>query len=119
INYCNLLNPCKNNPISCNPILNVGYTCNCSLGYTGTNCTENNICTAPSMNPCQHGSICNYVATNDWICNNCPYGYNNKNCSHTIDVCLDNGVSNNPCYPHGTCNNIFPSNYTCSCNNGY
>ena len=41
-----------------------GYTCNCTLGYEGENCTNPNC----SHGNCENGGNCSVTAGNKWMC---------------------------------------------------
>ena len=79
---CTDSEPCKNGG-NCTPTTEggvAGYTCNCTLGYEGENCT-NPSC---SHGNCENGGNCSVTVDNKWTCS-CPRyttgkgvgGYNN------------------------------------------
>ena len=66
---CTDSEPCKNGG-NCTPTTEggvAGYTCNCTLGYEGENCT-NPSC---SHGNCENGGNCSITVDNKWTCS-CP-----------------------------------------------
>lgn len=64
ITDCNKTNVCRNNGTCVD-----GYTCNCTEGYDGLDCSSPN-CTNVS---CRNGGVCSINGT-QWYCN-CSTGY--------------------------------------------
>lgn len=70
------LNPCIHG--TCNPS-NGSYTCNCSIGYTGINCSDADMC---ASNPCKNGGACQQKK-NAYVCQ-CSSGYEGINCETSV-----------------------------------
>ena len=98
-------NPCANGNCT-NLFLN--YTCNCTEGWCGTNCSA--WCDNCSPDPCVHGTCTN--AFRGYNCS-CDPGWSGFNCSSEIDFCLP--VS--PCLNGAPCSPVVDS-YSCSCLEG-
>jgi len=102
-------NPCVHG--TCTDGVN-SYTCQCSPGYRGDNCTEacqdlNEDCGLYTAN-----GLCNYNSNGmDWE------QYMNENCAKSCGICTESKCQPNPCV-HGTCTDGVNS-YTCQCSTGY
>jgi Concanavalin A-like lectin/glucanases superfamily/EGF-like domain/Somatomedin B domain len=95
--------PCLNGA-KCTDLLN-DYSCSCTAGYSGKNCSVNiDEC---SPDPCEHGATCTDLV-NDYSCS-CTAGYSGKNCSVNIDEC-----SPDPCEHGATCTDLV-NDYSCNC----
>ncbi|KAL8563415.1 hypothetical protein ACOMHN_054777 [Nucella lapillus] len=102
-------NPCQNNG-TCNATLG-GYTCECTQGWTGTNCTtEVNAC---DSSPCQNGGNCTTLPEGKYECH-CPAQYEGDNCQTLKTPC-----DPNPCNNSGTCNQLTNDTYSCTCVSGW
>ncbi|CAD5214217.1 unnamed protein product [Bursaphelenchus okinawaensis] len=121
LSYCTKeMNPCKNNS-KCFP-LNGGmnYSCICSPGFSGTNCTTNtDDC---QSHQCQNGGLC-VDGLGKYECN-CPIGYSGKYCE--VANSMANLLYNdNPssCSPHtcahGQCVLNEEDELECRCEHGY
>ena len=87
------------------------YTCNCTEGYTGTDC-ETNINECLLMEPeCSGRGICT-DGDNSFTCN-CSKGFTGLMCQINIDDCI--GVN---CSGHGQCMDGV-NNFTCLCQSGF
>ncbi|XP_041475095.1 receptor-type tyrosine-protein phosphatase delta-like isoform X1 [Lytechinus variegatus] len=87
----------------------MGYSCNCTAGYTGANCsTDINDC---ELNPCLNGGTCTDMI-NGFTCT-CVTGYTELNCSIDINECLSN-----LCMNGATCNDLV-NGYNCTCAEGF
>jgi len=99
--------PCQHGGI-CTDI-QFNYTCKCTSGWTGYNCSED-IDECLSVSPCLYGN-CNNTR-GDYTCE-CESGWEGKNCSTDINECL----TTKPCI-HGNCLNEAGS-YSCNCDSGW
>ncbi|XP_065053009.1 fibropellin-3-like [Rhopilema esculentum] len=105
INECES-NPCKNGATCLNQINR--YVCQCSPGYTGTNCeTDINEC---GSSPCLNSGTC-HDHINKYSCT-CQPGYVGTRCETDFNEC-----SSSPCV-NGICYN-YVNRYSCSCHAGY
>ncbi|XP_048460427.1 mucin-4-like isoform X2 [Rhincodon typus] len=106
---CSVNGECINNEITqINGSSVYKAACNCTAGFTGTNCQDKiEICQVVSCFP---GVDCSSSG-----CGSCPRGLagNGIRC---IDI--DECNSNNSCSPNATCTNIVQS-YNCTCNSGF
>ncbi|XP_050414381.1 fibropellin-1 [Patella vulgata] len=103
------LNPCKSNS-ECVDTWN-SYTCPCSKGWTGVNCSDSiDDCIG---NNCQNGAPC-VDGHNSYSCN-CTAGFGGQFCIDRVTPC-----DSNPCDPANT-NQCLVSglNFTCLCNPGF
>ena len=90
-----------------------GYTCECTVPYTGVNCSvELNPCLP---NRCRNGAQCVPDSTYRYSECRCPVGYTGTYCEKDRDECA---LSPNPCRNGGTCQNTNGS-YHCRCVKGY
>ncbi|KAK3579233.1 hypothetical protein CHS0354_033303 [Potamilus streckersoni] len=108
--YCEDGNPCKNGG-ACED-QDIGYRCNCPVGYTGLNCQTNiNDCTNTS---CLNGGVC-IDGVNNFTCN-CNNGYQGQICQTLINYCLINNRCNST-----TTRNCVPveNDHICECYPGY
>src|SRR5262245_49792859 len=106
------VDPCAGNPCQNGGTCTAqgdSYTCQCALGYTGTNC-ETNIDDCASS-PCQHGGTCT-DGVGGYTCA-CVPGYSGANCETDVNDC-----DPNPCQNDGVCQDGVNS-YKCTCLNGY
>ncbi|XP_066290421.1 sushi, von Willebrand factor type A, EGF and pentraxin domain-containing protein 1-like [Branchiostoma lanceolatum] len=89
-----------------------GYECNCTAGFTGTDCEiDINECAQNGQNPCQHDSTCQ-DGINMFTCD-CAPGYTGTNCEIDIDDC-----SPSPCENGASCQDLVNA-YICHCLTGY
>jgi hypothetical protein len=103
--------PCKNNA-GCTPNADfTNYTCSCTLGWRGTNCTIN-IDECAEWSPCQNGATC-IDQINDYNCT-CAAGYRGKNCTTEINECVEWA----PCRNGATCTDLI-NDYSCACALGW
>jgi hypothetical protein len=113
INECDP-DPCQNGA-SCTDGIGE-YTCECTTGYTGTNCQEEiNECDA---DPCQNGATC--VENGIYLTHSiygyrceCLPGYTGTHCEMNVNEC-----SPDPCQNGATCTDGI-GEYTCECTTGY
>ncbi|KAL3836532.1 hypothetical protein ACJMK2_021956, partial [Sinanodonta woodiana] len=74
VNEC-LNSPCANGGVCLNSLGN--YSCNCSSGWRGQNCSEDvNECL---NSPCANGGVC-LNSLGNYSCN-CSSGWRGQNCS--------------------------------------
>ena len=115
INECDP-DPCQNGA-SCTDGIGE-YTCECTTGYTGTNCEEDiNEC---DPDPCQNGASCT-DGIGEYTCE-CTTGYTGTNCQEDINEC-----DADPCQNGATCvetsNGVYLTHsiygYRCECTTGY
>ncbi|GFT66347.1 protein slit [Trichonephila clavipes] len=118
INFCSKeFNPCKNGATCIDE--NYSYSCACSLGFTGDNCTINiNDCLD---HLCQNGGTC-IDGINTYRCQ-CQDGFSGAFCEleNMVDLLYP---QTSPCQhhdcKHGVC--FMPSNakdYICKCSQGF
>ncbi|GMU21970.1 MAG: hypothetical protein AMXMBFR13_20580 [Phycisphaerae bacterium] len=88
---------------------NPGFSCICSLGFSGVFCETNVDDCNP--NPCQNGGVCT-DGVNSYSCS-CPVGFTGVNCETNVDDC-----DPNPCQNGGTCTDGVDS-YACTCPPGF
>ncbi|XP_041473706.1 uncharacterized protein LOC121422615 [Lytechinus variegatus] len=86
-----------------------GYTCDCTTGYTGDNCEQND--DDCRNNPCLNGATC-IDGAQSFTCI-CPSGFSGTTCAMQLDTC-----NPPPCQNGGTCINLFPS-FQCVCPAGF
>ncbi|XP_041756688.1 protein crumbs homolog 1-like [Coregonus clupeaformis] len=100
--------PCAN----CTSTLGTGvYTCHCTDGFAGTNCTLNiNRCLS---NPCKGGVRSHCVDRVDGYTCHCPPGYGGEQCQERIRDCTEE-----PCHNDATCVGT-PDGYECQCGPGF
>ncbi len=102
-----MTNPCINGATCVSK--NVGYTCTCAPGYSGTNCATN-IDDCAGL-PCLNGGTCT-DGLNTYTCA-CAPGYTGANCEVDINECT---VA--PCQNGGTCSDQVNA-YLCTCPPGF
>ena len=102
---CQNIDDCASNPCQHGECVDkvAEYECQCTTGYSGTNC-EINIDDCAS-NPCQNGVCIDKVA--EYECQ-CTTGYSGTNCETNIDEC-----ASNPCQ-NGACDDKV-ADYVCQC----
>jgi protein crumbs len=99
------------------------YTCECSPGYRGVNCSiDIDECKEPA-NPCQYGSTCTQkVADYDCACPSEYQGkkYGGKKCMTELIGCVNNECKNGAkCVPFLVNEAQGVHNYTCTCTVGF
>ncbi|XP_055884146.1 adhesion G protein-coupled receptor E2-like isoform X3 [Biomphalaria glabrata] len=105
---CNYKNPCNGNG-ACNPVTTPdSYSCNCSPGWRGDNCTIKDWC---AYSPCKNGT-CTFLEHNKYECS-CSEGFFGNNCQY-YNACLDA-----PCANQGSCTINQYGVYTCQCLPGF
>lgn len=109
---------CEIQPCSANPCQNGGicqssggnYSCVCTSGYFGTNCTMPlNPC---SNSTCMNGGTCLGMG-GSFTCS-CSSGYTGSICEVPITTC-----NNYPCANGATCIPQAPDGFTCACASGF
>ncbi|VDK69073.1 unnamed protein product [Litomosoides sigmodontis] len=109
LNYCTRHQPCKNNA-TCRNTGHGQYTCECSEGYTGTNCeTRVENCSAQ---PCSNGATCVDIPGNNYTCI-CPKGFAGRYCQVVASSCSDS-----PCQNDATCTQVREV-FVCRCLPGW
>ncbi|XP_045164914.2 uncharacterized protein LOC123528907 isoform X2 [Mercenaria mercenaria] len=141
---CSVWEPCQNKG-ECLVNQDMSYTCNCSKGWGGVNCTDVDLCASA---PCRNGGTCVFTGDRNYTCN-CPDTHYGNVCEYfnicsTIPckndalcmngnntftcICRDHFVGElcetpDPCVPspcmHGNCSSANNKNFSCSCQNGY
>ncbi|XP_066501005.1 protein crumbs homolog 2b [Hoplias malabaricus] len=99
------------NCLNCISILGTkNYTCPCSEGFKGPECTEKlNAC---ESNPCTGIRSRCVDGVNGYSCY-CPSGYSGDDCQTRVRECSDD-----PCFNNATC--VWaPSGYECQCGRGF
>ncbi|XP_037535788.1 cadherin EGF LAG seven-pass G-type receptor 2 [Nematolebias whitei] len=94
---CSVPDPCSSNPCPVNSYCSDdwdSFSCTCSSGYYGTNCTD--VC---SLNPCEHASTCTRrpSAFHGYTCD-CPGNYFGRYCEKKTDLPCPRGW-----WGHKTC----------------
>ncbi|CAF1119416.1 unnamed protein product [Adineta ricciae] len=104
---CDSLRPCYNNAtcINNNTVLS-GYTCNCLLGFNGTDCQYDYRPCQPDT--CWNNGMCNQTSNTSFICI-CVNDWQGEHCQTKINHC-----ENITCYNNGVCKTLS-QNYTCQC----
>ena len=104
---CTQTDPCLcQSPVQMTSI----HSCDCQVGYTGTNCEEDiNEC---DPDPCQNGATCS-EGIGEYTCD-CPVGYDGTDCELDINSC-----DPDPCQNGATCTETSPSKYSCECLTGF
>ncbi|KAH3725835.1 hypothetical protein DPMN_051686 [Dreissena polymorpha] len=106
INEC-VSDPCLNDAACVNGLAK--YTCQCAVGWTGTNCeTDINECASV---PCRNGATCTH-GLDAYQCT-CAPGYSGVNCDTDINEC-----TSNPCVNGATCVDAI-NGFNCVCVSGY
>ena len=111
-------NPCQNNAKCIDHFSH--YTCECTPGYRGANCSEDIDDCQNHM--CQNGGNC-IDGINDYVCK-CPEEFTGKFCEGTPMVAMmypqTSPCQNHEC-KHGVCFQPNPSSsdYVCKCAPGY
>ena len=110
-------NPCQNGG-ECQLLVEMGYRCECAVGYTGVNCELSDLCIEgrSSCNP-QNTDACYVVSDDDEVAEEreiciCKDGWGGDTCSEDLDECLDPSVAS--CQNGGSCVNT-PGWFYCSC----
>ncbi|XP_067673065.1 protein dachsous-like isoform X2 [Haliotis asinina] len=115
----NISNPCEKstclNGGRCVRVGSRNYTCVCSPGFTGVNCTYRNSTFGCLSNPCLNGGSCVRGVNNSYRCF-CPYGYSGYNCATRNSTF---GCLSNPCLNGGSCVRGVNNSYRCFCPYGY
>ncbi|XP_044150585.1 LOW QUALITY PROTEIN: cubilin [Bufo gargarizans] len=106
---CLKASPCVNGV--CKPGIS-SYICECYLGWTGMNCTENiNEC---ASNPCQNGGLCTDKISG-YTCN-CTSGWTGFHCESQTQACggVLSGLNGTLSYPTNPGNEYYGENISCS-----
>lgn len=93
------------------------YSCTCTVGFTGYNCSEDiDEC---KSSQCQNGAICLNLLNGSFECI-CPIGWTGSLCETDIDYCTSNSSPHGPCDRTGAsgCTD-GNSTYHCSCIAGF
>ena len=92
----------------------MSYTCQCDLGWAGTNCDQDaDDCIS---NPCLNGATCTDTGLNSYECT-CATGWTGSNCDINIDDCI--GSNGQPVCKNGaTCTDLL-NDYSCTCATGW
>lgn len=65
-NQCTALSPCLNNGVCMLSPSSLGYTCDCPVGYTGSNCNQKvDVCFAL---PCGYHGQCSATSNSSYVC---------------------------------------------------
>ena len=111
-------NPCKNEAKCVNENFE-DYTCNCSKGFFGKNCTVAPYPCEP--NPCQNSAECIIENFEDYKCK-CLSGFSGKNCD-IITVNPENEIADpclsDPCKNSAECKSDDFVDYQCKCLSGF
>ena len=112
-NVCNS-SPCQHGG-TCHLSTLTSYTCICSRGWQGRNCTELDNC---ATNPCRNGANCTSLPDrpNAYRCT-CPEGYIGPDCTINVNECDELNGKPNPCQ-HGKCVDQY-GGYKCTCDDGW
>ncbi|XP_077124414.1 cubilin [Ranitomeya variabilis] len=106
---CEKDNPCVNGV--CKPDIST-YTCECHLGWNGTNCTGNiDEC---ASNPCQNGAVCT-DGINGYTCD-CSRGWTGFHCETETQECggVLTGLNGTLSYPSNPGSESYEENLSCS-----
>ena len=127
-NPCDILAPCENNSTCItinmdneeNYFANFNYTCNCTFGYGGRNCSEDNF-DACKESPCDNNGTCIDWKGDSYSCD-CPIGFSGSKCSTDDEYCslIGETVCGNCSDEHGAVINCSqcPQD-VCNCSNKY
>nr|XP_006816606.1 PREDICTED: sushi, von Willebrand factor type A, EGF and pentraxin domain-containing protein 1 [Saccoglossus kowalevskii] len=110
--YCQVVDSCSSSPCHNNGVCenhDVSYTCDCAVGYTGSNC-EIDVDECQSS-PCAFNSTC-LDRVNGFQCV-CTPGYKGQHCEVEINECLMASCLNN-----GQCQDEIDG-YHCICVEGF
>ena len=96
------------------------YTCNCTEGFTGENCTVITLC---DPDPCQNG-YCTEITNGDGIIDSytctCPTGYSGDNCEIDTDECDPDPCQNGAnCTESGSNASVAIGEHHCDCLDGF
>ncbi|XP_059507113.1 uncharacterized protein LOC125457750 isoform X2 [Stegostoma tigrinum] len=106
---CSANGECMNNEITqINGSSVYKAACNCTAGFTGTNCQD-------KIETCQMVSCFPGVDCSSSGCGSCPRGLAGNG---ILCIDIDECNSSNSCSPNATCTNIVQS-YDCTCNSGF
>ncbi|XP_052213545.1 adhesion G protein-coupled receptor B1-like isoform X2 [Dreissena polymorpha] len=92
---CSILQPCKNGG-ECLVAANNSYTCNCSRGFGGMNCTGVDHC---ATDHCKNGGTCTPSGNGTFTCQ-CPADYVGRQCE-ILSPCALNPCGSGKCVPDG------------------
>ncbi|WAR26342.1 LOW QUALITY PROTEIN: AGRG4-like protein [Mya arenaria] len=102
---CSILTPCANEG-NCLVENDASYTCNCTRGFGGDNCTDVDLCTT---DPCKNGGVCTFTGDKNYTCD-CPPTFFGAQCEK-VSPCVKN-----PCGA-GFCS-LAGDGHICDCPDG-
>lgn len=99
--------------IVCSYYLKFYFSCECTFGWTGQNCSEEiNEC---DSDPCMNGALCHESSIPGQFVCLCPPFYTGKFCHQHYNPC---DPPNDPCQNNSTCLTLVDGNYHCLCRQG-
>ncbi|KAL4226889.1 hypothetical protein ACF0H5_014867 [Mactra antiquata] len=104
---CSIWEPCENEG-ECLVNRDLSYTCNCTEGWGGVNCTGRDLCTEAM---CLNGGTCNFAGDLNFTCE-CPDTHYGNYCQHF------NACASTPCFNGALCI-TDNDNFTCICEDNY
>ncbi|XP_053377693.1 adhesion G-protein coupled receptor G6-like isoform X3 [Mercenaria mercenaria] len=102
---CSVWEPCQNKG-ECLVNQDMSYTCNCSKGWGGVNCTDVDLCASA---PCRNGGTCVFTGDRNYTCN-CPDTHYGDRCDK-ISPCVQSPCGKGHCVQKG-------EGHVCNCPDG-